>query len=122
VPGTPPPAAATPRAGKLTARVTPAADRRAPFRFKTSGKLTLPPGVASATGCKGPVTVTTRSGSTVILTRIVQLTSKCTYSSTASFASRTKLGKSARLKFSARFGGNALVSPASAPARYGRVR
>lgn len=110
------------RAGKLSARVLPAADRRAPFRFRVTGKLTLPAGVAPADGCRGRVTVTVRRGATTILTRRVSLRSACTYGATVSFANRRRFGRATRLRITARFAGNARVLRATAPSRTVRVR
>ena len=113
---------ATRRRGRLSARVTPAADRRPPFGFRITGRLTLPNGIARAAGCNGRVSVQIKRGATTISTRRVFLSRMCTYSVRVTFANRRRLGRATRLKFTARFAGNALVLPASARSRFGRIR
>ncbi len=120
---TPPPAAAVARRrGSLSARVTPSRDLRAPFAFRTTGRLTLPAGVTRAQGCNGRVTVQVKRGGTTISTRRVSLTRSCTYSLRVSFGNSRRFGRSKQLKFTARFVGNALVLRATAPSRFVRVR
>ena len=112
----------TPRKGTLSARVTPSRKLTAPFRFRTSGKLTLPSGITNAAGCKGRVSVQVKRGSSTISTRRVTLSNTCTYSSTVSFANRRRFGSATRLKFTARYLGSALVSPVSARSVFARLR
>lgn len=123
-PPPPPPAAAVKRRkGKLSATVTPSSDRRAPFRFRTSGKLTLPKGITRAVGCTGRVSVQVKRGGTTISTRRVSLRKDCTYRSTVSFATSKRFGRTIkRLRFTARFLGNTRVAPVTAKSRYVRVR
>lgn len=116
------PAPAARGKGKLSARVTPPADRRAPFRFRISGALTLPSTISRAAGCTGRVRVQVRRGARTIATKRVSLSRTCTYSVRVVFADRRLLGSATRLRFTTRFAGNALVQPASAPARVARVR
>jgi hypothetical protein len=120
----PPPAVVTParRKGRLSSTVTPASDLRAPYVFRTSGKLTLPSGVTKAVGCSGRVSVQIKRGGTTISTRRVSLSKTCTYSSRVSFAVRKRFGSATRLRFIVRFAGNARVSPSGAASRYARVR
>ena len=106
----------------LSARVTPSADLRASFRFVTSGRLTLPIGVAKSVGCKGRVSVQVKRGSVTLSTRRVTLRKDCTYAVTVSFANARRFARVKRLKLTARFAGNARVLPATAPARFARVR
>lgn len=112
----------TPRAGKLSAKVTPSRRLTAPFRFRTSGKLTLPTGINAAGGCNGKVSVQIKRGASTISTRRVSLGTTCSYSSTVSFANRRRFGTASRLKFTARYLGNSLVSPASAKSVFARIR
>ncbi len=123
-PPPPPPPAGAPaqRRGSLSARVTPSRDLRVPFVFRTSGRLTLPSGMTRAQGCKGRVSVQVKRGGTTISTRRVSLTSSCTYSVRVSFGNSRRFGSSKRLKFTARFLGNALVLRDTAPSRFARVR
>jgi len=55
-------------------------------------------------------------------TRRVNLTTACTYGSSVTFSNPRRFGRSTRLKFTARFAGNARVLPATAAARFARVR
>ncbi len=110
------------RRGRLSARVTPPADRRAPYRFRIAGTLTRPRGVVRVVGCRGRISVQVKRGGTTISTRRVSLKRDCTYRVNVSFANRRRLGNATRLKFTARFAGNAVVLPVTAPARFARVR
>ncbi len=126
---TPPPGVTPPvqtpavrRRGRLSARVTPPADRRAPYRFRIAGTLTRPSGVSRASGCRGRISVQVKRGGATISTKRVFLRRDCTYRVNVSFANRRRLGSTKRLKFTARFAGNAVVLPATAPSRFARVR
>jgi Tol biopolymer transport system component len=125
-PPPPPPAipGATParRSGSLSARVTPSRDLLAPFRFRTTGRLTRPSGITAAAGCNGRVSVQIKRGNTTISTRRVSLSSTCTFSSRVTFTSRRRFGSFARLKVTARFLGNSRILPDAAPSRFVRVR
>jgi hypothetical protein len=102
--------------------VSPSRDVRAPYRFRISGQLTRPAGISRAAGCSGRVSVQIKRGRTTISTRRVSLRSDCSYSLRVSFANRRRFGSLARLRFTARFAGNARILPARAPARFARVR
>ncbi|MDQ3632360.1 MAG: VCBS repeat-containing protein [Actinomycetota bacterium] len=115
------PTARARRKGTLSARVT-AADLRAPFRFRTTGRLALPSRIARSVGCTGRVSVQIKRGSATISTRRVSLRKDCTFSSQVSFINARRFARVERLKFIARFLGNKLVSPATAPTRLARVR
>lgn len=121
-PPPPPPPAPRPRRGRLSASVTPRSDVRAPFRFRVRGTLTLPLGVARSAGCSGRVSVKVKRGRRVVATRTVRLSTRCTYSVRIAFADRRRLGRSTRLRFVARFLGNARVLARNAPARSARIR
>jgi len=110
------------RRGKLSARVTPAADRRGPFRFRISGRLTLPSAITRSVGCTGRVSVQIKRGSTTLSTRRVTLAKDCTYSTRVLFANARRFARAKRLKFTARFLGNNRVLPTTAAARFARVR
>ena len=128
---TPQPAAAgaaTPatarRRGRLSARVTPARDLRAPYRFTITGRLTLPRGISRAVGCRGPVSVTIKRGGTTISSRRVFVQRRdCTYRSTVTFATARRFGMTIpQLRITARFLGNARIAPATAPTRFPHIR
>jgi hypothetical protein len=110
------------RRGTLSARVTPAADRRAPYRFRTSGRLTLPSAITRAVGCTGRVSVQVKRGSATLSTRRVTLAKDCTYSARVLFVNTRRFARAKRLKFTARFLGNNRVLPTTAAARFARVR
>jgi Asp-tRNA(Asn)/Glu-tRNA(Gln) amidotransferase A subunit family amidase len=112
------------RAKGLSAKTTPTRDRTWPLRFTTTGRLTLPAGVARARGCARGSTVTvrvTRAGATVSARR-VRLSASCTYRSTVTFRSKARMGRATRLRVAARFSGNAYVRPISARAATVRIR
>ena len=120
---TPPPAAITRRPGRLTASVTPARDLRAPFRFRTFGRLTRPSGISRAVGCRGRVSVQIKRGNVTISTRRVTLSRTCTYSARVTFQNSRRFARTIkRLKFTARFLGNARISPTTATPRFARIR
>lgn len=98
---------------RLSASTTPRRDRRRPFRFTTSGKLTLPPALSPALACNGRVSVTVKTGGNTISTRRVRLSRACTYRSRVTFRVPRRLVRR-RLTVTARFGGNAIVGPVSA--------
>lgn len=102
--------------------MTKAVDLRAPFRFRISGRLTLPSGVAKSVGCTGRVSVQVKRGSVTLSTRRVALRKDCTYAVSVSFANARRFAQVKRLKFTARFVGNSRVSPTTAPARFARVQ
>ena len=121
----PPPVVVTPtrRSGRLSATVTPARELRAPFSFRTRGTLTLPSAITKLVGCIGRVSVQVKRGNVTISTRRVTLSKSCTYSSRVTFANSRRFGRTIkRLKFTARFLGNARVLPTAATPRYSRIR
>jgi len=111
-----------PRAGKLSAKVTPSRDTRAPYRFRTTGSLTLPSGITRSLGCSGRVSVQIKRGSVTLSTRRATLSTSCTFSSSVTFANSRRFGSASRLKFTARYLGNARVSRATAKSVFARIR
>lgn len=100
-------------AGSLSVRTTPVKDTKVPFRFTTSGKLTLPANVRSADGCKGGfVTVQFRAGKKTVSSRRVGVKPDCTYKSAVTFRIPGRLHPK-RLNVLVRFGGNAMLNPKS---------
>lgn len=97
---------------KLSASTRPRTAGHAPFRFTTTGRLTLPSGVSKRAGCTGRVSVTFRAGRKKVGSGTTKLRSSCT------FKSRVKVavtgGKARTLKVSVAFGGNKTLSRASA--------
>jgi hypothetical protein len=90
---------------------------RPKLRRKLSGTLKLPDRVTPAQGCaSGTVAITvTRDGKTVLPSTQVDLGAKCTYSLTLSVPA--KKSKST-FKATAKFGGNAVLLPASTTRRF----
>ena len=106
----------------VTARATPARDRSAPYRFVTRGRVSLPSGVTAAQGCgSGVVSVQVKVRAKTISNRRVALRKDCTYSSSVTFRSRGRLGRSGRLKVTARFLGNRVLRLRAAAPRFVRV-
>jgi hypothetical protein len=90
---------------RLSARVAPARDRRAPYRFRASGTLSRPAGVTQAQGCKeGVVSVRVKRGATTVSTRQTNLRRNCTYATTVT-------GRAGSLRVRAQFLGNAVLTP-----------
>jgi hypothetical protein len=99
----------TPR--RLSARVTPTHDRRAPYRFRASGTLSQPTGVTRAQGCKeGIVSVRVRRGATTVSTHRTNLRRNCTYSTTVT-------GRAGSLHIRAQFLGNGVLAPRTSSTR-----
>jgi hypothetical protein len=110
-------------AAPLSERVTPARDTRAPYRFRITGRLSLPPTVTVAQACTpGVVSVQVKAGSRTISTRRANLRRDCTYGLSVAFADRRRFGSARSLRFTARFAGNPLLKAAQATSRSGRIR
>jgi hypothetical protein len=107
-------------AGRLSARTSPRRDTRTPYRFTTTGRLTLPARVTAAQGCRGTVTVQIKAGRKTVSTRRLKLRSNCTYRSRVTFRIKRRL-RQRTLKRSARFGGNAVMAAKSASRQTLRV-
>lgn len=109
--------------GSVTARTTPGRDRRAPFRFLTTGRVVLPSAVRSAVGCdEGVVAVRVKAKRKTISTRRTTLKSNCTFASRVSFRDRRRFTRSGRLRFQVRFTGNDVLTARSARTRGVRTR
>jgi Ca2+-binding RTX toxin-like protein len=107
----------TPRA--FTLKLSPSRDRKAPYKFNLSGKLTLPDPVARTQGCsQGQVTISVKAGKKTVATRRTTLSRVCEYKLRVTFSHRP--GNT--LKFSARFAGNDVMAAKSAVSRTGRTR
>lgn len=109
------------RPRSLSARTTPSRDRRLPFVYKTSGRLTLPSGVARVDGCAGRVTITFKVGKKTISRRTTALRSSCSYRTSVTFRDRKRIGRRTRLRVIVRFQGNKFLTPKSARTRTVRV-
>ena len=114
---TPQPSPARVRPRSLVVTVSPGRDRRAPYRFVTRGRLSLPTGLSPATSCRGGrVSVQIKRGTKTLSTRRVSLRSNCTFSSAVQFARSRRVARGS-LKVTARFLGNAVLQAIRAPSR-----
>jgi hypothetical protein len=104
---TPPPARMLPT---VTARATPARDRRRPFRFRVRGTLVPPAGVDRSRACRGRVTIRFKAGTKTVRLRRARVTRTCRYRSRVRVRVRPRV-----LRVRARFRGNAVLRPRSAP-------
>jgi hypothetical protein len=108
---------------RFSLSLSPSRDLTRPHRFRATGRVSLPPSVTAAQGCRdGVVSVQVKAGTRTISTRRVNIRRNCTFSSTVSFRDRSRFGRATRLKFTARFTGNKVLSRSSAASRFGRVR
>jgi hypothetical protein len=100
---------------QISRTASPARDRRAPYRFRTSGRLVLPQGVTAAAGCAatGFVTVQVKRGARTISNRRAALGRDCRFSSAVAFRDRRRLG-SGRLQITVRWLGNSVLAPRAA--------
>lgn len=115
-----PPAGSTARrkARKITAKLTPSRDRRAPYRFTVTGRITPPTGVA----CGGRISVQTKAGRKTLSTRRATVRSNCTYRIRLSFKNRKRFGRRAKLTVRVRYLGSARISPQTVRTLSARVR
>lgn len=96
---------------RLSARITPARDRRAPYRFAASGTLSRPTGVTRAQGCReGVVSVRVKRGAATVSTRRANLRRNCTYSTTVT-------SRAGSLRVRAQFLGNSVLAARASPTR-----
>jgi parallel beta-helix repeat protein len=101
----------------VAARTTPGRDRRAPFRFRTRGKVELPAGVTVEQACgTGIVQVDVERRGRRISRELVEVGPNCGY--TARF--KLSAARRGRLRVSARFLGNDVLAPGTAKSQ--RVR
>ncbi len=115
----------TPPRGKhrtsLTLRAKPRRDRRPPFRFTLSGRVRIPGGVSAAAVCGGRVRLVLRKGRRTVARGTARVTRRCTYRKRITIRGTRRTGRErARLRVTARYGGNASLS--SAPRRSTTVR
>lgn len=106
------PTAARPRrkARRLTVRIRPPRDRRAPYRFVIRGFLERPAGMAQADCAGGRVRVVLKRGKRTLRVRTVALGSDCGYRAKIRMKSRRGL-RHVRLRVVARFLGNERLAP-----------
>jgi Calx-beta domain-containing protein len=100
--------------------LSPARDRKAPFRYTAKGGIVLPSGIAVADGCFGNVQVSYQSGGKTIASDLAGVDGNCRFRLTTVFDNARKI-KKGKLVVTARFRGNRLLLPASAPSRKARA-
>src|SRR3954468_6907895 len=109
------------RAG-VRVRLRPRRDRRAPFRFTTTGTIVPPPGTSRGAACKGHVTIQIKAGRRTISTREARVHPSCSFRSRTRFAGRRRFRGRRTLRLLVRFTGNAVAAPSSARSQPIRVR
>ena len=90
----------------LKLRVSPARDRRAPYRFEVAGHLVPPDFITLGRGCRGRATLTARSGGRAVRKRRLRIEPDC------SVAAGVSVKQPLRLEFELRFQGNAALAGA----------
>lgn len=111
------------KAKRITAKLRPKRDRRAPYRFTVAGRVTLPSGLTRAQGCgQGRVSVQYKAGRKTISTRRARLTQSCTYRSTVRFKNAKRFGGRRKLTVRVRFLGNDRLRPERVKTLAPRVR
>ena len=100
---------------KITIRVGPSRDRRAPYVYRLLGRLTLPTGVDPRLACGdvGFLSIQVRRGAATLLSLRPRLRSDCTFEARVNFRGPRRL-RTTKLRFTASFLGNAYLSPARA--------
>ena len=100
----------------LTSRATPRRDRKRPYRYRVSGKLSMPPGVTEGQGCGrgGSVQVEFATGR-LQLPMSAPLAADCTFKTSIAFPSKRPLGRRGRLTVTTFFAGNEVLGTATGP-------
>ena len=101
----------------MTLTLKPSRDRKAPYAFSLTGKITRPDPVSPSQGCSGTITFSAKRGTKLITSKRVSLTRTCEYKTTFSFKTRT----APSVKFQAKFGGNEVLTTASSKTRTARL-
>ncbi|MFL5869000.1 MAG: hypothetical protein ACJ766_18000, partial [Thermoleophilaceae bacterium] len=100
---------------RVIARTAPRRDRHRPFRFRTSGRIVLPGGIARPDGCRGRVTIRATRGRRTLARKRARVRSNC------HFRVRWRLRRTGRVRVRVRFGGNSLLQPRRARTRRARA-
>ena len=88
----------------LNLDVSPARDRRAPYRYRVSSHMVPPDFITLDRACRGPVTLTARSGRRTLLRRALRIGPACDVATTVT------MRRPHRLTFKLRFRGNAALA------------
>ena len=94
----------------LTTRIAPKRDAQIPYRFTTSGTLTLPSNVTRAQGCSGQVAIQIKAGKKTISNRRAKLSGSCAYRSAVRFTVRDRVRRGT-LNVTVRYLGNDVLLP-----------
>ena len=97
-----------------TVQLTPARDRRAPFRFVARGTVVPPDGLSAQQACSsaGFVSMQVKRRGATISTRRARLASDCSYRIAVTFRNRRRIGPGRqRLRFTIRWLGNRYLEP-----------
>jgi hypothetical protein len=101
----------------MTLSLKPSRDRRKPYKFSLSGRITRPETVSPSQGCSGSITFSAKRATKLITSRRVRLTRTCEYKATFTFRTRA----ASRVRFQAKFSGNEVLSEASSKVRTARL-
>lgn len=101
----------------LSLKLRPSRDRRAPYSFRATGTLRRPATVSPSQGCSGRVVITAKRGSKTVGTTRTSLGRTCEYGVTVRFRSRV----GSRIRLTAKFEGNDVISSRSAPGKTVRL-
>jgi hypothetical protein len=102
----------------LTGKVNPRRDKKKPFKFKVSGSLKRPSGVAKS-ACSGKVKITVKKGKKTIGRKTASVKKSCKYAATVKL--NKKAGKKGKAKFTIAYQGNSKLKKKTITrsARYG---
>jgi hypothetical protein len=103
-------------------RVRPGRDRRAPYRFTTTGAITPPAGVPRSAACRGRATVRVKAGPTTISSRQAPVAGDCRFRSQVTFRAPRRFAGRRLLHVLVRFDGNVVLARRTAPPVPVRVR
>jgi len=106
-----PPVKPSKRKTSLTLNAKPRRDRRPPFTFTFSGQVRIPAGVSKAAVCGGRVRLVLRKGRRTLARANAGVSKGCTYKRRITIRGTKRTGRRrARLRVTARYGGNASLS------------
>ncbi len=111
------------RARRVVVRISPRkGDRRAPYRFTTTGTVLLPKGFKRKDSCSGRISIQVKAGKRTISLRRAKLTRKCGFRRSVTFSNSRRFAGRSSLKFTVRFLGNDRLVRKTAKSLYRRVR
>jgi hypothetical protein len=102
----------------VTISLRPSRDRRAPYSFRLTGRVTRPEAVSPSQGCGGTVSIVAKRGTKTISSHRVSVSTRtCEFRSTFTWRKRP----TSRVRFQARFNGNDALSTAASKTRTARL-